>query len=205
MPLSDRTPHWPGSPGASISELSSVDAGDDATVSMLSMDVHTGTHVDAPAHMIAGGATVDEYELELGMGTVAVVDTGDARAIDAATLAGIDWPEGVTRILLRTSNSRSQLDRGASFVPNYSALTLSGAQWLVNHDVRLVGIDYLSIQLFDDPIDTHLELFRGGTTILEGLQLGTVEPGLYELICLPLRLEGCEAAPVRAVLREIGG
>jgi arylformamidase len=203
MPVSDRLPVWPESPGASLTPLQSLADGAEADVSELRMDVHTGTHLDAPSHMIAAAPTMDDYDLPTGLGEVVVVDTGEADELDADLLATIELPADARRVLLRTRNSARAELREPPFATDYAALTLSGAEWLVERGVKLVGIDYLSIQRFGDPLDTHLVLFRGGVTILEGLWLGRVAPGRYELICLPLRLAGCEAAPARAVLRAL--
>jgi arylformamidase len=199
MPLSEATPSWPGSPGAKTKQLKSLAAGDEANASLLEMDVHTGTHLDAPSHMLRDGQTIDQYDLEVGVGAGTVADTGTADAIDADVLAGLELPADCRRLLLRTRNSRRpELQR--RFSPDYAALTRSGAEWIVERNIELVGIDYLSIQLFSDPTETHHILFRAGVAILEGLQLERVQPGRYELACLPLRLAGAEASPARAVL-----
>lgn len=205
MPLSDAIPVWPQSPGAVTTRLQSIAAGAEAEVSSLTMEVHTGTHLDCPAHMIAGAETTDDYALETGLGEALVLDTGEAGELDAELLGSLDVPAGTRRVLLRTRNSRHPALREKPFSPDYAALTLSGAEWVLEHGIELVGIDYLSIQRFGDPLDTHLALFRGGVTILEGLWLADVAAGRYELLCLPLRLTGCEAAPARAVLRRLDG
>jgi arylformamidase len=200
MPVSSGTPAWPGSPGARTRQLKSLAEGDEANASLVEMDVHTGTHLDAPSHMLRDGQTIEQYDLEVGMGAATVADTGAADAIDAEALASLGLPDDCRRLLLRTQNSRRPELRHR-FSPDYAALTLSGAEWVVEHGLALVGIDYLSIQLFDDPTETHHVLFRAGITILEGLRLETVQPGAYELLCLPLLLSEAEAAPTRAVLK----
>lgn len=202
MPISGRSPAWPGSPGAEVSRLKSIAAGVEAQVSSLTMDIHTGTHLDAPSHMIEGGASFDDYALERGVGEAVVLDVGDADRLDAETLEPL-LPPGAQRVLLRTRNSADPGLLEGPFSTDFAALTLSGAECLIEHGVELVGIDSLSIQLFGDPIDTHLALFRAGVTILEGLYLAGVTPGRYELLCLPLRLLDCEGAPARAVLRPL--
>jgi arylformamidase len=203
MPLSERTPAWPDSPGVAVRPLKSIDRGAEANVSQLRADIHAGTHLDAPSHMISDGATIDEYPLARGLGEAVVIDTGEAREIDDELLAAA-VPDGTRRVLLRTRNSRGPGPE-ASFHSDFAALTLTGARWLVERGVELVGIDYLSIQRFGDPLDTHLVLFDGGVTILEGLWLAEAQPGRYELVCLPLKLPGCEGAPARAVLRLLDG
>ena len=120
--------------------------------------------------------------------------------IAASSLQARDIPEGTERLLLKTRNSSLWHGRDRSFRPDFVALTVDAAAWVVARGIRLVGIDYLSIQRFDDGPETHRTLFRGGVTILEGLDLTGVRPGRYTLACLPLRAVGVEAAPVRAVL-----
>jgi arylformamidase len=148
---------------------------------------------------------MDDYDLATGIGAALVVDTGPADEIDAAVLDALEVPAGTRRLLLRTRNSARPELREPPFREDFAALTRDGAEWLVERGIGLIGIDYLSIQRFGDPLDTHHVLFRGGVTILEGLWLAHVDPGRYELVCLPLRLAGCEAAPARAVLRRIDG
>jgi arylformamidase len=205
MPLSERLPVWPGSSGASVARVQTLSAGAESEVSELTMDVHTGTHLDAPSHMLSGAAGIGEYALEDGLGEVLVADTGEANALDAKLLDSLDVPLRTQRLLLRTRNSRRPELRAPPFATDYTALTLDGADWLVARGLRLVGIDYLSIQRYGDPVDTHLALFRGGVTVLEGLWLADAPAGRYELLCLPMKLVDCEAAPARAVLRKIDG
>lgn len=193
-------PVWPGSPGVQASLRMSIGRGDDANVSQLTMDVHTGTHVDAPRHFIADGSLVEDLGLEPFVGPAVVVDTGGEIEIGATALEALQLPEGVERLLLRTANSaRPDLYR-APFDDDYAALTLDGAEWLVARGLRLIGIDYLSVQRYTMTTDIHRVILGAGIAILEGLNLRVVAAGDYELVCLPLRLAGVEAAPARAVL-----
>lgn len=203
--IADSVPRWPGSSGASLRRARSLTAGDEATVSELSLDVHTGTHLDAPSHMLAEGASIDEHDLALGIGPTLVLDTGEAAVIDAELLESLDPEIPGGRLLLQTRNSRIDDLYARPFDRDFAALDLSGARWIAERGVRLVGIDYLSIQRFGDPIETHLELFRAGVTILEGLDLAGVEAGPWELICMPLSIRDAEAAPARAALRRLDG
>lgn len=202
MPLTNDMPVWPGSPGHTARLVKSLQGGDSADATEVTLELHTGTHIDAPSHMLSGAPTMGEYDLATAIGDALVVDTGDAGRIDAQILQHLDIPTGTERLLLRTRNSTGTPLHSRSFTDDYVALTLDGAEMLVTRGVRLVGIDYLSIQRFEDPVDTHHTLFRGGVTILEGLKLDDVEPGHWELICLPLSLPGLEAAPARALLRR---
>jgi arylformamidase len=199
LPLDSELPTWPDSPGVRCTSRLSIERGDDANVTQLSMDVHSGTHVDAPRHFIDAGRTMDELGLDPFVGPAVVLDTGSAEEIDAAILAAAAIPRGTRRLLLKTVNS-GQPTRGA-FREDYAALTLDGAEWLVEScELTLIGIDYLSIQRYTEPPDVHRTLLDSGLAILEGLHLTDIAPGAYELVCLPLRLVGVEGAPARAIL-----
>ena len=201
MPLQDTTPIWPGSPGVARSTHRSLEAGDEANVTILTMDVHAGTHIDAPRHFLRSGATVEEIGLEELNGPAWVADATGHAVIDADVLDGLRIPRDTSRLLLSTDNSLRP--RESAFREDYVALSSDAAVWVVERGLSLIGIDYLSIQRFGDPPDTHVTLLRAGTVILEGLELSSVEPGRWTLACLPLRLVGVEAAPVRAVLWEV--
>ncbi len=199
LPLDADLPTWPGSPGVLTTWRTSIQQGDVTNVTQLSMDVHSGTHVDAPRHFLDAGTTVDQLGLAPFVGSAVVIDTGAAPEITAEVLAAASIPPDTERLLLRTANS-SRPAR-APFREDYAALTLDGAQWLVDTcNLQLVGIDYLSIQRFTEPPDVHRTLLGSGLAILEGLCLKDVVPGAYELVCLPLRLIDVEGAPARAIL-----
>lgn len=201
MPLTGNTPIWPGSPGVQTSTRLSLAEGDPANSSCLAMDVHTGTHVDAPRHFLSAGETIDQIRLESLIGPAVVADAGGDSAIGSPELRRLQIPPGTRRLLLRTRNSLDPELRRAAFSPQYAALTLSGANWVAEQGLELIGIDYLSIQRYSESEEVHRVLLRNRVAILEGLHLADVPPGDYELICLPLRLVGTEAAPARAVLR----
>jgi arylformamidase len=189
---------WPDSPGIKFQQWSAIGDGANANVTELDVDAHAGTHVDAPLHFIDDGKSLDAIGLEPFIGPAEVVDVGAAIEINAAVLQSIVTP-GTERLLLRTGNSEKPgiYDR---FDKDFAGLTLDGAEWLAATGLRLVGIDYMSIQRFAEPDDVHRVLLGAEIAILEGLRLGAVAAGLYELICLPLRLVGTEAAPARAIL-----
>lgn len=198
MPLDGRTPVWPGSPGYGRSAHLALAAGDVANASAIEMDVHCGTHVDAPLHFVDEGDDIDQLGLDPLVGPAWVADAGGHRAIDAAVLEALEVPAGTLRLILRTDNTLGP--REAPFREDYVGVTPDGARWIADRGLRLIGIDYLSVQLFHDPPDTHQILLGAGIAILEGLALGEVTPGPWTLVCLPLRLTGAEAAPARAVL-----
>ena len=200
--LHNRMPTWPDSPGFKLMPLQKIDDGDNSNNSMIQCDLHAGTHVDAPSHFISGGRTVEQIPLTLLIGTAAVVHFKKEPAITAQDLADKGIPKETKRLLIRTFNSRHWEQDEPIFEPEFVALTADAASWIVAHGIQLVGIDYLSIQRFRDPPDTHRILLESGVVILEGLNLHNIDPGQYELTCLPLKIQGAEGAPARAILRS---
>ena len=194
-------PIWPTSVGFRARDAMRIADGDPANVSVVEMDVHTGTHVEAPRHFLDGGATLDSVELERFVGP-AIVAHVIAPAVTAEALATAAIPEGTERLLVKTANSARWAAGWGPFDPVYVSLTPDAARWVVDRGIRLVGIDHLSIQRYDDDGETHRILMRAGIAILEGLSLGGVEPGEYTLVAAPLRLAGIEAAPARALLLD---
>lgn len=201
--LSPDMPVWPHSSGIRFWLSGRLAAGDEANVTRLEMDVHCGTHVEGPLHAIDGGEPLESYPLDTFVGPAWVADLQAAQRIGPAELDRAAIPDGFERVLLRTGNSAYWQDESHAFRTDFAALTQEGAGWMVERGVRLVGADYLSVQLFDDDLETHRILLRGGAAILEGLNLADVEPGAYRLTCLPLRLAGTEAAPARAILEAL--
>ncbi len=191
---------WPGSPGLRLHSTRAISRGDGVNESRLDMDVHCGTHVEGPMHFIDGGGAVSDIPLGVLVGPARVEHIPMADEIGARELDSV--PPGVERLLLRTRNS-DERQPGAAFDEGYVALTLDGAQWVADHGIRLVGVDYLSVQRFADDPETHRVLMRAGVAILEGIDLGGVEAGTYRLTCLPLALHGAEAAPARAILEAL--
>jgi arylformamidase len=188
---------YDGNPGFRLELVSSIAAGANANVSRLDLGVHNGTHVDAPAHFIDGGPATESLDLETLIGPAYVADaTAVSGDLDAEALGSVQFPSDVTRILYKTSNSH--LWSRDKFSRDFVRLTGSGARFLIERGIRLVGIDYLSI----GDAEAHQELLSARVIALEGLDLGEVAPGKYELICLPLRLEGSDGAPARAILRS---
>jgi arylformamidase len=198
VPIHAGMPVYDGNPGFRLERVTSIADGADANVSRLDLGVHNGTHVDAPVHFIDGGAGTESLDLEALIGPAYVVDaTAVSGDLDAEALGSLAFPSDLTRILFKTSNS--QLWSRSSFTREFVRLTGTGARFLIERGVRLVGIDYLSI----GDADAHRELLAVGVIALEGLDLREVDPGGYELICLPMRLEGSDGAPARAILRDV--
>lgn len=193
-------PVWPGDPPVRLSQPAHLERGDLCTITRLDISAHTGTHLDAPAHFIPGGATVERLDLDALIGPALVVDARGQGDLTAEVLQGLAIPPGVQRLLLRTDNSALWQRGEAPFTEDFVAIAPSGAAWLVERGVRLVGIDYLSVAPFDDPAPTHQILLRAGVIAVEGLDLRAIEPGAYQLICLPIKIGGADGAPCRAVL-----
>jgi arylformamidase len=201
IPLYTGTIHWPGDPEPILERLLDTDQGEEANVTFLKMTAHTGTHLDAPCHFLAEGATLDAFPLETGIGPARVIEIpGDALRIGPEQLSRHAIEPG-DRLLLKTRNSRTPWYRD-EFHPDFASLSSEGARYLANLGIRLVGIDYLSIGAWEsDGAETHRILLGAGIWILESLNLETVRPARYDLICLPLRIRGSDGAPVRAVIR----
>jgi arylformamidase len=195
VPIREDMPVYDGNTGIRLTRVQSIDDGAPANVSELELGTHTGTHVDAPLHFIADGDAVETLPLEVMIGPAQVVDaTSLDGPIDADSLAGLDLPKGAERVILKTLNS--ELWARNDFTRDFIRLTADGARLLIGRGVQLVAIDYLSI----GDQDAHRVLLGSGVVALEGLDLRRVEPGPYQLICLPLCLVGADGAPARVVL-----
>lgn len=201
VPLSSRLPTWPGGHGLNISALAVIGMNSDANVSRLDMDVHCGTHIDAPLHFVANGKTTNDINLSTLIGNAYVAEIDDhIRVIDAETLSALNIPNNVSRLLLKTANSSDNLWDSPLFETHYVALSVDAAQWVIEKKIQLIGIDYCSIQKFDDSPETHQILLKNEVVILEGLDLRNVDEAQYQLICLPVKALGLEGVPVRAIL-----
>jgi arylformamidase len=199
VPVRSGMVHWPDNPPIEVVRIMDMANGDPATVSRLSLGVHSGTHVDAPVHFLADGAGVDAVPFDQLLGEARVVEVGDAPSIGAAQLRPVD-PRPGERLLFKTRNS-ARCWKADHFLSDFVYLSLEGAALLAERRVRTVGIDYLSIAGMKEGVPTHRTLLEQGICIIEGLDLSSVQPGNYELICLPLRLAGADGAPARVLLR----
>jgi arylformamidase len=157
--------------------------------------------VDAPVHFLPGGSGTDTLDLGLLVGPALVVAVPtEARAITAAVLDALPIPPGTLRVLFQTRNSAFWQEAHPVFHEDLVAVAEDGAEWLVAHGVRLVGVDYLSVAPFGAGVPTHRVLLEAGVIPVEGLNLARVAPGLYTLVCLPIKLRDCDGAPARAIL-----
>jgi arylformamidase len=201
--LSARLPAYPGDRPFSLCWDQRLEKGGACNLSSLGMSSHAGTHVDAPLHFVPGGAPVDLLPLETFRGPCRVVEIADERKAGLPELKALLRDGVPERLLLRTSNSRRGLMARREFAEDFAYLAPEAAEWLVAEGVRLVGIDYLSIERFGfTSPDTHRVLLGAGVPIIEGLDLSAAGPGEFDLLCLPLRVEGADGAPARAVLRR---
>jgi arylformamidase len=198
IPLKTGMPCYPGDPPVSISRLS---GGHDEgpLVTHLSLCAHAGTHVDAPLHFLRDGKGIDEMPVEAMVGPVRIIDVAVSEVISLGDLENQDIAQR-ERLLFKTRNSN--LWKRNTFVEDYVHLSADGASFLAEKEVITVGIDYLSIAGFDKhSSEVHRILLEAGIWIIEGLTLSGLEPGWYDLLCLPLLIAGAEAAPARVMVR----
>ncbi|MCX8035486.1 MAG: cyclase family protein [Candidatus Sumerlaeia bacterium] len=199
VPLRDGMVVWPGDVPFRRHQTVSMACGNDYNLSAITTSVHAGTHMDAPRHFIAGGATVEQLDLSPFVGPCRVVEIANPLAIDLGDIERLDL-KGVERLLFKTQNSA--LYERPEFVENYVGLAPDAARHLAKIEtLKLVGVDYYSIAPFGSAaVPVHEAILGRGIVALEGINLREVEPGDYELIALPLRIEGSDGSPVRAVL-----
>ncbi len=204
--ISEQTPTYPGDPGIEFSRWAALENGDDANVTRLNFGVHTATHVDAPVHFIEGAGRVEAMPLDVLVGEARVLEIPEeVREISVQHLSPEDL-RGATRVLFKTRNSHFWANPEAGFRTDYTYITPDAARLLVENGVRLVGIDYLSVEAFEAVrCETHQALLSSGVVIIEGLDLREIAAGTYELICLPLKITGGsgDGAPARAILRTL--
>jgi arylformamidase len=204
LPLGSDLLTWPGDPAIEVAPRQRIAEGGAANVSELRIGTHTGTHVDPPVHFVEGGVGIDRMDLDVMVGDAVVVD---ARRLDGALgpqeLESLEIPDGARRVLVRSRNSDLWRSARASFPSSYVSLSVEGARWIVDRGIRLVGVDFLSVEQKGTPgHPTHHTLLENGVIVVEGLDLGTVDPGSYRLIVLPLKIVDGDGGPARAVLIE---
>ena len=200
VPLSARVPTFPGDPPFQMEPTHRMTDGAPYNVSRLVLGTHSGTHVDAPFHFDPEGTTVDRLPLEILVGKARVVELHTREHIDRVDLEELDLRDDL-RVLFKTRMSGTQ--RLPEFQENFVHLTADGAAHLVQAGIKLVGIDSLSVEKFGSrDYAAHQALLKAGVVIVEGLDLSDVEPGEYEMMCLPLLVEGADGAPARVILRS---
>jgi len=202
LTISPDMPVWPGDPRVSIQRIAKISDGANANISRIEMSVHTGTHLDAPNHFLdQDKTTVEQLDLRILLGRAYVLHLPDE--VDLVTrnvLENADIPPRTRRLLLRTRNSHLWAGQNNEFDPTFVGIDASGAEYLTEHGIRLIGVDYLSVAPFHEGRPPHEILLGDGIVIVEGLDLSQVSQGRYMLYCLPLKLLGAEGAPARAIL-----
>lgn len=200
VPIRTGMVHYPGTPSVTITRVRQMGSGDGANESRIRMGAHSGTHMDAPIHFLPQGDGIDQMPLSATIGSATVIQIHDRRRITRRELMEHSIEKG-DRILLRTRNSPRCWET-ARFLSDFVYLETDAALWLVKRGIQTVGIDYLSVGGYQqNGPEVHSLLLRHGVWIIEGLNLTRVMPGRYEMICLPLRIEGADGAPARAILR----
>ena len=192
---------WPGDPPPEITRTVSGQGRELWTTSFLAMSAHSGTHVDAPAHVFPDGLTLDAMPFEASVGPARVIEITDPRSITPEELTGHRIRRG-ERLLFKTGNSERARTTD-NFFEDFVHVSPAAARLLAERGVRLVGVDYLSVGAFrEGGRETHEVLLGAGIWVLEGLDLSNAPPGRVDLVCLPLRIVGADGAPARAFVRE---
>jgi arylformamidase len=200
VPVRSGMVHWPEDPEVKLERTKSIAEGEAANLTRLDMSAHTGTHMDAPLHFFDEDPGIEALPLDIALGPARVVRIEGEEPIDRGHVEELDLRSG-ERVLFRTVNSeRRWWDR--DFDPSYVHVSLEAAELLGEVGVALVGVDYMSVGGYEsDGAETHRALLGAGVWIVEGLDLSEVEPGNYDLICLPVKLVDSDGAPARALLR----
>jgi arylformamidase len=194
IPLRPETTVWPGDPSFEFTPMARIADGDSCNTSRVSMATHTGTHIDAPWHFDGNGPRLDQIDPALFFGEATLFDLPRVSVVTAADLGAHPLP---ARILLKTRNSGIPCD--APFREDFTALDADAAQRLVDEQVRLVGIDYLSIAPYkQEKHDTHRILLGNHIPCVEGLRLSGLRAGACTFVVLPLHIAGADGAPCRA-------
>ena len=200
-PISSRLPKWHGSIGFEVKWHMQMPS-DTNNLSSFTIDSHLGTHLDAPLHFIHKSKAIHEMDLNKLIGKTYVVEIRGLKSITATDLDNANIPANCTKLLLKTDNQFYWEQGLTEFQEDFSSIDVTGAQWVIDRGIHLIGIDYLSIQRFHDGPETHQVLLQNEVVIVETLNLEQVETGWYDLICLPLKVEGLEGSPVRAILKK---
>ena len=195
---------WPDDPSIEITRKSKIEDGADMNATHVQMSAHSGTHIDAPFHFLESGETVENISLDMMIGRAYVLHVPGVKIITREILEKSPIPPRTKRILFKTDNSELwSTGNSSKFKDDYVSLDVEAAKYMIKRGVKLVGIDYLSIAPFNDPIPTHKTLLESGVVILEGINLSEVSQGRYTLYCLPLKISGSDGAPARAILQGV--
>jgi len=196
---------WPGEPAPRIEPLRRIADGDTANVSVVSISDHAGTHVDPPLHFLEGGNTADKLPLEALVGPCVVLAFDGPGHVSGELLHRARLRAKTGRIPSKTPNSARWRAPTAGCTRDFTTITASAAKWCVAHGIKLVGIDYLSIEPQGpekEGYPVHKTLLGANVVIVEGLDLRGVSAGEYQLVCAPIKLLNGDGAPARVFLIE---
>lgn len=198
--LGEESIDYPGDTPYSRQRIMTIEESGICDLSELKMSAHSGTHIDTPAHFIAGGETLDQYKAENFILPAVVIDIKTSDAVTPEHLSGIQIDPG-DAVLFRTKNSTSGICRNGKFSKAFVYLSQKAAEECVKKELSLVGLDYISIEEYgNETFGAHRALLGNRILVLEGINLSRVAAGRYTLLCLPLKMKGAEASPVRAIL-----
>ncbi|OHC05602.1 MAG: hypothetical protein A3K25_12140 [Planctomycetes bacterium RIFOXYB12_FULL_42_10] len=201
LTISDKLITWPSDPTVSIRKTRLISQGNSCNVSELKFGSHCGTHIDAPYHFEENGIKIDQIPLDYLVGTATVFDIKNKEKIDLEDIKPLKL-KNRERVIFKTINSTFW--KLPEFKKDFVYITKEAARHLVDSGVKVVGIDYLSVEKFGNkPADTHHIFLRNGVVLIEGLDLSNVEAGDYELVALPLKIKDCDGSPARVILRSI--
>jgi arylformamidase len=201
LTLKSNMMHWPGDPPVSIERVREMDKGDTVNLSKITMGAHSGTHVDAPVHFIKGAEGVDQLLFDSLIGLARIIEIADTDTIREKELAIHRIKKG-ERILLRTRNSIKKILYRDAFTEDFVYLEKGAAEFLVFRGIKTLGVDYLSVGGYkENGPDVHRMLLGAGILIIEGLDLTGALPGLYDMICLPIKILDSDGAPARVILK----
>jgi arylformamidase len=201
VPISAGMVHWPDDPEVRVSRSAELAQGDPCNITHLDLSAHTGTHMDAPVHFVEGGEGIDSMPLDATVGPARVIEISDPVSVKAGELEA-HAPRRGERLLLKTLNSTTAWKLAPEFKRDFVYVAADAARYLAEAGVRAVGVDYLSVGGFEhDAVETHIALLEAGVWVIEGLDFADVDPGKYDLLCLPLKIVGADGAPARALLR----
>ncbi len=200
LTISESIITWPRNPKVSIQKTRLISEGDSCNVSELKFGSHCGTHIDAPYHFEENGISIDQLPLSYFIGDVTVFNIKNKEKIDLEDIKSLKL-NNISRVIFKTINSTYW--KLPEFRIDFVYLTKEAARYLVDSNIKLVGIDYLSIEKYGNKgADTHHTLLKNGIVVIEGLDLSEVEAGNYELIALPLKIKDCDGSPARVILRK---
>ncbi len=197
LPVTVEYPPWPDLIPFSIGYHTKIEDGSDCNTTHFQMNSHFGTHIDAPRHFLSEGGAIDEVRLDYLIGPCKVYELGCPEAIGKKDLEGLDLDD-VERVLFKTENQKIIHD--SKFHEDYVGIDVSGARYLLEKGIKVVGVDYYSVALWQEAIKVHQILLKQEVILLEGVDLTHVEEGSYHLIALPMKVKGAEAAPARILL-----